>query len=1090
MIEGSSKIKWYSLLNDPQNFFLLRTWLVSCLGLVIAILGAGCAFVNSPETDPPIKSSISVNNTQVVSQSTYISYDTREIKDISPTLNNNSLSAWTPTPLARSTLWEEDPFDDLTPGRLHGQNGWLANRASPLVTPDARGGNFLEVDAESRMTISIRKDVPDQESGYHSFEFEVLVTDATQPSLAKIEVQTWQRAGWDKKFQIYFGSSMRVSTSSRSPAATIIQTTQLGHWYHIRCEIDLSSDLLDVWVDKSLVASGLRMHPGPIVSLAISGWDRAGTVFLDNLLGAKMAPPFTVEITSPPQGATVSGMTPFRASASEGAEQVDFYVDGALQHTDHTSPFEYNWDASINPLPNPNHPMDFGYYFVEWKNPKDFDVARAEVDEYTNLYYASRSTYDSDLTTPEWRSLLAQSLADAQAEGKRIHLSLGEESLWENILDVAVPYWNSISRIEIKDEPHLSRTQTEAMIQRLKSELATRALPHRPMGFVYAYNEPLPDAIHAPSLDWVGIEAYLDHSGSSDSLAYVEVLNKYLTSTKAQVPPGKQIVLVMMAYDRNGNWTNIDTLRDLQIPVYMQAFNDPRVIAITMFSYSRAGGSRDHPELRTSHRLIGEGILGVSIPGSGNGQRTLTVQAFHSLGETATDRVTVNAQDPITPTYTPTPTWTPTPTPLPTRPVKSGLKIRGYVTRSPSVILGGGSGLADVKIYLQLGFSTGRVVATTDQHGFYESGFIYIPGTETVRVWAEKEGYVFSPDVHYWLHYPGYEECSLYFEVQPPDDPTATPIPTDSSESGIRIHGCVTQSPFLTCGGGWGVANAKIYLQLGSGKVHLAAITDPDGNYQSEFICVPLDEMISVWVEKEGYTFSPQRYVWQHSARYEEYKLNFEADSIIKPMPIPWLTPTPFISPSPTPTAQSGLWEDDGFDFLTIGPLHGQSGWQNGQASAQVIPFGGGGKVLEIDPNLGTTIKMSKNVVMQQSGVQRFEFDVMVNEATEPSLAKIEMRTNANAGWDKKFQLYFGSSMRVNYSPGGAAINIVPVTQMGHWYHIRCDMNFNSGRMYVWVDGANVAAGIPMHPGPIVGLSLSGWDRAGTVYLDNLLGSN
>jgi hypothetical protein len=133
---------------------------------------------------------------------------------------------------------------------------------------------------------------------------------------------------------------------------------------------------------------------------------------------------------------------------------------------------------------------------------------------------------------------------------------------------------------------------------------------------------------------------------------------------------------------------------------------------------------------------------------------------------------------------------------------------------------------------------------------------------------------------------------------------------------------------------------------------------------------------------------------------------------------------------------------------------------------------------------------MEKNVPKQSSGQHRFEFDVMVTDATEASLAKIEIRTHANAGWDKKFQLYFGSSMRVNYSPSGAASNLVTSTEMGHWYHIRCDMDLDNGTLDIWVDGAKVASGISMHPGPIVGLSLSGWDRAGTVYLDNLVGSN
>jgi hypothetical protein len=182
------------------------------------------------------------------------------------------------------------------------------------------------------------------------------------------------------------------------------------------------------------------------------------------------------------------------------------------------------------------------------------------------------------------------------------------------------------------------------------------------------------------------------------------------------------------------------------------------------------------------------------------------------------------------------------------------------------------------------------------------------------------------------------------------------------------------------------------------------------------------------------------------------------------------------------------IWEHDPFDNLSIGALNGQNGWRKVQASAKVVASDEGGKILLIDPNSNVTINMEKNILNQSSGQHRIEVDVMVNGATEASLAKIEVRTHANAGWDKKFQIYFGSSMRVNYSPSGAATNFVPSTQMGRWYHLRFDMDLDSGKMDVWVDGTKVASGITMHPGPIVGLSLSGWDRAGSVYLDNLFG--
>lgn len=354
-----------------------------------------------------------------------------------------------------------------------------------------------------------------------------------------------------------------------------------------------------------------------------------------------------VSITTPSEGAVLAGTVAVTVDAAPDVTRVDFYVDGVFQYRDTESPFEFSWDTLANPFPVPSHSMDLGYYFVEWKNPADFPQARAEVDEYTNLYYASRASYSSDLPVAEWQALLAQSLANAQAEEKRIHLGLEPEPQWGEVLDVAAPYWDSISRIEVGDEPRLSLAETEAMLQRLRAELSRRGLPHRPLGFTYVYNEPLPEAVDAPSLDWVGIEAYLDAPGNPVSQVNIDALSSHLAVAKARVAPEKQIVLVMMAYDRNGTWKDVDTLRDLQGVAYLHAYNDPRVTAIAMFAYTRAGGSRDHPELRTPHRLIGERILNLSVPEAGNGPRTLSVEGIDLAGDTARDRITVTVANPF-----------------------------------------------------------------------------------------------------------------------------------------------------------------------------------------------------------------------------------------------------------------------------------------------------------------------------------------------------------------------------------------------------------------------------------------------------------
>jgi Tol biopolymer transport system component len=191
-------------------------------------------------------------------------------------------------------------------------------------------------------------------------------------------------------------------------------------------------------------------------------------------------------------------------------------------------------------------------------------------------------------------------------------------------------------------------------------------------------------------------------------------------------------------------------------------------------------------------------------------------------------------------------------------------------------------------------------------------------------------------------------------------------------------------------------------------------------------------------------------------------------------------------------------WEDDDFDAMSPGQLDGQNGWFKAapdRTSPVVSPSAGGGNFLLIDAGPDQTIVMGKDVPDQLDGQHTLSVRVLV-EANHPgcaffdSLAKIEVGTVRNNGWDKKFQLYFGSrTMRFNYGPTlRDAVGIVPQTRLGHWYSIRVDFNMNTDRADVWVDGALAARDVPMHPGPIVDLGLSGWDLRGYVQLDDLRG--
>ena len=188
---------------------------------------------------------------------------------------------------------------------------------------------------------------------------------------------------------------------------------------------------------------------------------------------------------------------------------------------------------------------------------------------------------------------------------------------------------------------------------------------------------------------------------------------------------------------------------------------------------------------------------------------------------------------------------------------------------------------------------------------------------------------------------------------------------------------------------------------------------------------------------------------------------------------------------------QAQIWEFDRMDNLASGNLSGQNGW-SGLPGPQVILLSGGNKILQLN-GFGVQVSSGKAVVQQALGLQVLELTVRVTNAAAAtaSEAKLEIHANpAELGWNKKLQLFFGSSMRVNYHPNGAFQTIVPATQEGRFYTIRVDINMAGNFAAVYVDGLITAANFPVQSGPITGLSVTGF-VSGTparVQIDNLLG--
>ena len=77
-----------------------------------------------------------------------------------------------------------------------------------------------------------------------------------------------------------------------------------------------------------------------------------------------------------------------------------------------------------------------------------------------------------------------------------------------------------------------------------------------------------------------------------------------------------------------------------------------------------------------------------------------------------------------------------------------------------------------------------------------------------------------------------------------------------------------------------GLEGVKIYRRFSAYPPELIAITDENGNYESAFINIPGDEMVSIEAELTGYQFDPPYYYWRHYHGYEETTCNFAAVSI------------------------------------------------------------------------------------------------------------------------------------------------------------------------------------------------------------------
>jgi hypothetical protein len=290
-------------------------------------------------------------------------------------------------------------------------------------------------------------------------------------------------------------------------------------------------------------------------------------------------------------------------------------------------------DNPLPPLPQGHSPVSMGYYFIDGQFGDHFD----EVACYTDTYFSTRSNYTSD--DPNWQAKFGQSLARARAEGMKITLGLSftrcipedpchpdedqqaacDKGGLDEQLDLAAPTWDAVERIDLADEPDWTKAQINRRVGDVLTALSAHGLSPRPIGLTVQMDQ-VGEKLGASELDYVGISAFLPAPGGTSDANRWALETQFadaLTKTGS-----KDIVLVVQAYDRNGRWTNLATLFDLQAASYglLAADDTDRIKELRFFNYAVSapcfGGTLFHPELKVPHRWIAERIYGVTLPDS------------------------------------------------------------------------------------------------------------------------------------------------------------------------------------------------------------------------------------------------------------------------------------------------------------------------------------------------------------------------------------------------------------------------------------------------------------------------------------------
>lgn len=267
----------------------------------------------------------------------------------------------------------------------------------------------------------------------------------------------------------------------------------------------------------------------------------------------------------------------------------------------------------LPPLEDPTK-LGLGYYYLDGRYGDHFDRAAP----YTNVYHcwwrmgywASTDEPYEGGPTGGWKFKVRGAARRAFDAKKRILLVLDVDRdaampPVREAITLMAPFWSRVWLVDLFDEPTWSRARAEAVAREVRHAIDNAGLPQRPVGLTLDRAAALTsDLVNTEGLDWLGIEAYCDPREQNDATGEIVQRMKRDFRLGAGRFAGK-VLAVGQSYTRNGQWTNMESLRRLQLPTYdLVAELGDRGLGIAWFAYGRPSGVVDCPFLAQEHRAI------------------------------------------------------------------------------------------------------------------------------------------------------------------------------------------------------------------------------------------------------------------------------------------------------------------------------------------------------------------------------------------------------------------------------------------------------------------------------------------------------